>query len=360
MVIVEIVVDADRPELLAREEFRRQVLGRDAGRCCVPSCINPAADAHHIVERALWPDGGYYLDNGAAVCTEHHLAAERTLLSPKLLREWSGITKLALPDQFPPDEQIDKWGNTVRPGGTRSPGPMFWQPQVQQLLRESGTLSLFDTQVKFPRILHLPGSPGLTAGDRVLRDLSGLQGCHLVVTEKMDGENTTFMSDICFARSPGSASHPSQGVVKTIWAGVCSDIPAGWRVCGENLRATHSVPYRELAGYFQVFAVFNEHGSCLSWSETEEWSGLLGLPTVPILWQGDNLDAACSVWAERAHTERSDGFVVRDAGTILPAMWSGKIAKWVRANHLQTQEVNWRHRDDFAVNQLACTADDTN
>ena len=30
-------------------------------------------DAHHIMDRRLWKDGGYYLSNGAALCSKHHL-----------------------------------------------------------------------------------------------------------------------------------------------------------------------------------------------------------------------------------------------------------------------------------------------
>ena len=36
-------------------------------------CKKPAVDAHHLLERRLWPDGGYHLDNGVSLCAEHHL-----------------------------------------------------------------------------------------------------------------------------------------------------------------------------------------------------------------------------------------------------------------------------------------------
>jgi hypothetical protein len=44
------------PQLLTREEFKRQVFARD-GHCAF--CQLPPVDAHHILERRLWPDGGY-------------------------------------------------------------------------------------------------------------------------------------------------------------------------------------------------------------------------------------------------------------------------------------------------------------
>jgi 5-methylcytosine-specific restriction endonuclease McrA len=46
--------------LLTRDEFRVGVFARD-GKTCV-ACGKPGQDAHHIIERRLWPDGGYYLD----------------------------------------------------------------------------------------------------------------------------------------------------------------------------------------------------------------------------------------------------------------------------------------------------------
>lgn len=61
-------------KLLTRDEFRRAVFARDGYRCAAcgarPSDIALVVDldAHHIMERRLFPDGGYYLDNGATLC----------------------------------------------------------------------------------------------------------------------------------------------------------------------------------------------------------------------------------------------------------------------------------------------------
>jgi len=65
--------------LLTRDLFREMVFQRDNHQCVI--CHGPAQDAHHIIERRLWPDGGYYLLNGASLCGEHHIAAEQTTLS---------------------------------------------------------------------------------------------------------------------------------------------------------------------------------------------------------------------------------------------------------------------------------------
>ena len=71
-------------KLLTRDNFRDSVFERDNHKCVF--CNEKAVDAHHILERRLWKDGGYYLDNGASVCEEHHLACERTDISVEDVR----------------------------------------------------------------------------------------------------------------------------------------------------------------------------------------------------------------------------------------------------------------------------------
>lgn len=339
------------PALLTREQFRTQVLGLLGGRCCVAQCPEPAVDAHHILERALWPDGGYYLGNGAPLCSAHHLAAERTLLQADRLRAWCGHAEVLLPPHLAPGVVYDKWGNQVHTDGTRSPGEMFHTAQVQAALSAAGLLHLFDHRVRYPRTLHLPDSPGRTKDDRVITTLAELTGVDLVVTEKMDGGNTTWMTDACYARSTDSADHPSRHYVKNLWAARRGDIPYGWRVCGEDLYATRSVPYEDLPGYFMVFAVFDQTGLMLPWDQTAEWAELLDLPTVPVLYRGSDLSAARAAWAGQREAGTSEGFVVRDAAAVAPAGFATRVAKWVRPAHVRTRD-DFRARDDFAVNGL--------
>jgi len=61
------------PQLLSRTEFREGVFERDKLKCVI--CGAPAVDAHHIIERRLFPDGGYYLDNGSSLCGDCHMKA---------------------------------------------------------------------------------------------------------------------------------------------------------------------------------------------------------------------------------------------------------------------------------------------
>lgn len=94
-------------------------------------------------------------------------------------------------------------------------------------------------RVHYPRTPHLPWSPGASSDDVRVGDLSGLAGREVVVTEKLDGENTTLYADGLHARSLDSAHHPSRAWVKALQGRIGPAIPQGWRVCGENLYARH-------------------------------------------------------------------------------------------------------------------------
>lgn len=140
--------------------------------------------------------------------------------------------------------------------------------------------------IKYPKTYHFEWSENLQNDDRRLEHDRDLQGQEVVVSLKMDGENTSFYRDYIHARSLSSADHPSRHVIKALHAQIKHLIPEGWRVCGENMCAFHSIYYDRLESYFYVFAVFNEKNECLSWSEIEEWAKLLELKTVPVIYRG--------------------------------------------------------------------------
>ena len=110
-------------QLLSRDDFKRFVFMRAAGKCAF--CDLPAVDAHHVLERKLFPEtGGYYLGNGAAVCETHHWQCETTELSVEAVREAAGIQTPVLPGSFSQQAVYDKWGNEVGADGLRLAGPL--------------------------------------------------------------------------------------------------------------------------------------------------------------------------------------------------------------------------------------------
>jgi len=118
--------------LLTRDIFKEGVFKRDSYKCVI--CGEAARDAHHILERRLFTDGGYYLDNGASLCEMHHIMAEETTLSCDEIREKIGIKFPVIPEHFYSDLDYDKWGNIILPTGVRIKGELFYDESVQKIL----------------------------------------------------------------------------------------------------------------------------------------------------------------------------------------------------------------------------------
>lgn len=128
-------------KLLSREAFERDVFARHRGRCVF--CTAAAVDAHHIFERKLFADHGYYAENGAPVCERHHWDCETTRLSVEEVLAACGLESRWLPPGFPPDATYDKWGNRIRRDGLREAGPLFTDTGCRRALQAGGFLGLF-------------------------------------------------------------------------------------------------------------------------------------------------------------------------------------------------------------------------
>lgn len=127
-------------KVLSREAFKQQVFARSAGRCVF--CPAPAVDAHHILDRKLFADGGYVLANGAAVCDAHHWACETTALSVEAVRSAAGITTVHVPDGWDRAAVYDKWGNQARSDGSWTPDPLIEDTGARRALAQGGKLGL--------------------------------------------------------------------------------------------------------------------------------------------------------------------------------------------------------------------------
>jgi hypothetical protein len=325
---------------LTRDEFREQVFQRDGHKCVM--CGEPAQDAHHIIERRLFQDGGYHLDNGASVCGEHHIEAEQTTLSCDVLRGRSGISSIVLPDHLYKDQEYDKWGNPILENGKRLKGELFEDESVQKILGQGGVLKDFVKYVKYPRTYHLPWSPGVSKDDRIVEGLGGFEGREVVVTVKMDGENATLYNDHIHARAIDSGGAEWRTWSKTIWSKTGWQIPEGWRVCAENLQAKHSIKYTELPSFLLMFSIWNGENVCLSWDETLEWSALLDLPLVPTLYRGKwDEKTVRGLFRERYDGNQCEGYVVRVTSSFHYKDFKRSVGKCVRAKHVATSR-HWK------------------
>jgi hypothetical protein len=333
-------------EPLTRDNFREAVFARDNHLCVI--CNKPAIDAHHIMERRLFDDEGYYLDNGASLCREHHLQAEMTVLSCEEIRNAAHITNIILPEHLYFDCTYDKWGNEILPNKNRIIGELFDDESVQKILRAGNILNLFIDKVKYPRTYHFPWSKGINKDDRILKSISQFENELVVMTEKMDGENSTLGKTYYHARSLDSSSHPSRSWIKNLWAQKGYEIPEGWRVCGENMFQKHAIHYTNeknnaLKTYFYAYNIWNEKNMCLSWDETKEWAYLLDFELVPILYEGIwdiNIINKITQDVEN-RKDIIEGYTVRLQRAFHYSEFNKVYGKYVRANHVQNNHGHW-------------------
>lgn len=205
---------------------------------------------------------------------------------------------------------------------------------------------------KYPRSLHVPWTESMTDDDKILKNMDHFENKEVIVTEKRDGENTSIYSDGKFhARSLNGNNHPSQDWIKNYIQNWFFQIPCGWRVCGENLYATHSIKYSNLTSYFEVFSIWNDNNICLDWDTTVEWCQLLGIVHVPVLYQGIyDEEKIRNISLDKNHQE---GYVIRLKESFGYDDFPYSLAKFVRKNHVKEDDRNWRlNWDSRNINRL--------
>jgi hypothetical protein len=205
---------------------------------------------------------------------------------------------------------------------------------------------------KYPRSFHLPWSPGATSDDKRLPDVSALLGVELVITEKCDGSNLTYARSGVFSRShSGAPAHPSFDLAKATHARLAHLIADGISVFCEYCYAVHSIEYEGLPDYSLVFGIRDEVAlAWWAWDHVVAEAARLELPTVPVLFRGAvKSERELRKLTERLSGEPSwfggqrEGVVVRAADAFEDADFAKNLAKWVRKDHVTTEE-HWAHQ----------------
>lgn len=220
---------------------------------------------------------------------------------------------------------------------------------ARDIYGSSSTMETTETlRVKHPRIKHLPWSRGFTDDDKVLPDCRFFTHRKVVVTVKYDGENTSLYRDYLHARSINETHHPSRGWIKNLHAQISYNIPEGWRICGENLYAKHTIHYKHLPTYFLVHSIWNEKNECLSWDDTTVWVGLLGLQKVPTLYIGEwDEKKIRNLCPDEFNGDECEGLVVRFAENYKYDDAGHCVAKFVREKfreRLDQGSSHWKHK----------------
>lgn len=206
------------------------------------------------------------------------------------------------------------------------------------------------TRYKYPRTPHLPWSPGRGQDDKVLSNVQHFIGRDVVVTEKMDGENTSLYSDYSHARSIDGRYHPSRAWVKAYHASISHLIPDNWRICGENMYAQHSIVYDNLDSYFLCYSIWDKDNNAISWDATTSFCDAIGISMVKVLYKGMFNETILRNLAEAMDLNKQEGYVVRITDQFSYEDFPTSVAKFVRKGHVQTDE-HWMNKQ-IIVNKL--------
>lgn len=355
-----------------REDFRKQVFERDSNTCTVPWCDQKADDAHHIIERRLWENGGYIEKNGASVCNKHHRYAESNDIPPQAFWLWLGIENLILPEQVD-SKDINKWGDN------------FEKPPWQDL---RDRIKYQSTRHILPLYWH---DEKTIAEERVEHDDTGMEsienfiGKPLVITHKMDGSNCMLVNNIDNPVRARNGKHPEDTMKPLYKQGglywkheVNQKLPDRLQVFGEWLYAKHSIHYgcncdnpcedigknlSDLVGiddesaYFQIFGVYDKkYNLWLSWPKTKTIAEELGFPTTPEIYVEEEEDnptfessrearKSLIQYARDVVEDGGEGIVVRSKFPFHYSQFDKNIGKYVRENHVKTDDKHWKHKE---------------
>ena len=196
---------------------------------------------------------------------------------------------------------------------------------------------------KYPRTYHFPCSEGVVNDDKVQPHWHGLLSRELVVTEKLDGENTCIKESGVYARSHGAVNrNPWAKNMWPIWERVGRSL-GDLHIFGENLFAIHSIEYERLEHHFFVFAI-REQDTWLPWDTVTEYASVLELPVAPVVQRGIFTEKALlktileKQQSGSAFGGTSEGVVCRNAGSFPETAFFSNVLKYVRKNHVQTDE----------------------
>lgn len=205
---------------------------------------------------------------------------------------------------------------------------------------------------KYNRTYHLPWSEGTTNDDRISDSVESLLGINIVITEKLDGENCGMTKDGVYARSHATFTTSAWSrEVRQIHNIIKNDIEEDVFIFGENMEGIHSIEYNKLTSYFYIFGI-RDNNIWIPWEQVEEYSYLLDIPTVPVLFKGEvNTENELKDIVNDLVSKPSkiggqiEGVVVRNASLFHNDDFADNVMKWVRVNHVQTTSHwtrNWR------------------
>jgi hypothetical protein len=223
-------------------------------------------------------------------------------------------------------------------------------------------------RTKYERTYHFPWSPGTTSDDRFLETTEDLIGEEIVITEKLDGENSGITKGGVYARSHSAyTTNPWAEMVRNLHSSLSNSLNEDEFLFGENMEGIHSIEYKNLTSPFYLFNVAIRKDDVFyfqSWDTIIEYSKMLNLNVVPTLFKGtihsekELKELTLDILKNRSVLEPFDtktkepinmeGIVVRRTCEFKADDFKTYAAKWVRKNHVKTDEHwtrNWKRAD---------------
>lgn len=198
---------------------------------------------------------------------------------------------------------------------------------------------------KYPRTFHVPTSPGKCSDDKVasMDIVEKVLSEEIVITEKLDGENTTLTFGGVYARSHATYTTSSWSTeVRTLQRLIKQDIEEDISLFGENMEGIHSIEYEKLDSYFYLFGL-RKNSTISNWKEVEEIAFLLDLKLVPVLFKGKLKDyKELETLIQQFTKEGSklggtmEGIILRPTREFEENEFTNNVFKWVRKNHVNT------------------------
>jgi len=210
---------------------------------------------------------------------------------------------------------------------------------------------------KYSSTPHWPHSLTVHRDDTYHRNAEFFVGKEVVITEKLDGGNTSLHNGEVYARSTVGVSHAGwMGMVRKHHAWKTTGMTR-YMIYGEDIAALHSLPYSVPEDQtYHVFAVRDLHtDTWLAWDDVQIVAQQYNLSVVPLLFRGvfQNLNEiqkwfTTNLKLPSAFGVEKEGFVMRTADGFLAEDFANNVCKFVRARHVTTDQhwtKNWQWND---------------
>ena len=223
--------------------------------------------------------------------------------------------------------------------------------------------------MKYPRTPYWPTSPSIAADDgvKLLANPSDFLNKPLVITEKLDGSNTLLHQGEVYGRSVDSPSHDKWRAMVRKHHAWKTQYYTGF-VYGEDIYGVHSIEYDPVAEWrtFYAFAALDCYGTFWEdWGILCDLAEWLGVPVVPVVADvGIGFTTVKELDSFLAHEIKQpsalggprEGLVIRLGQSFLREDFNKCVAKYVRPDHVQTDEHwtrNWKPCKLLNANQLS-------